>query len=99
MDEDSDKHDSEFADLIGEVDSYDTVVSAAVGAARDLARDLEVVLRELEEVLDELSPQQPTGGGEESGRVRLEIEIAQVALAKLGQISNALDAVQARRGL
>ena len=98
MDEASDEHDGEFAALIGEVDSYDTVVSAAVGAARDLTRDLEDVLVELEDVLHELVPQQPTGGGEETGQVRLEIEIARVALTKLSQISNALDTVEARRG-
>lgn len=98
MGEDKDEHDGEFAALIGEVDSYDTVVSAAVGAARDLSRELETILFELEDVLYELLPPQPTGGGERSGQVRLEIEIAQVALAKLAQISNALDAVEARRG-
>ena len=99
MDGDIDEQDSEFAALIGEVDSYDTVVSAAVGAARDLAADLEAILLELEDVLFELSPQQPTTGGDEIRQARLEIEIAQVALAKLAEISNALDAVEARRGL
>jgi hypothetical protein len=98
MDEDNDEHDGEFVALIGKVDSYDTLVSAAVGAARDLARELECVLLELADVLCEL-PQQPMGGGEETDEMRLEMELADVALTKLDQISNALAAVEDRRGL
>jgi hypothetical protein len=99
MDGDDEAHDAEFAALIGEVDSYETMVSAAVGAARDLAQDLDAILAELEDVLCELSPQPARRAGEEPGPVRLEIEIAQVAISKLAQITNALDAVEARRGL
>jgi hypothetical protein len=98
MDEDNDAHDGEFVALIGKVDSYDTVVSAAVGAARDLAADLEDILLDLEEMLSELRQQLPDGG-EETDEARLAIELADAALFKLAQISNALDAVEARRGI
>jgi hypothetical protein len=99
MHEDDDVHDGEFVALIGEVDSYDAVVSAAVGAARDLTRDLEAILLELEDVLYELSAEQPPGCREETDEGRLEIVMANAAFAKLDQISNALDAVEDRRGL
>jgi hypothetical protein len=92
-----DEDDRDFAALISSIDTYDTVVLAGVGAARDVARDLEDVLMELEDMIHDLLPPEATGGGE-GGRVCLEIEVAQLAIIKLAQITNALETVEARRG-
>ncbi len=99
MYEDDEEHSGEFVALISAVDSYDTVVSAAVGAARDLTRDLEAILLELEDVLYDLAAEQPAGSRGETDEGHLEIAMANAAFAKLDQIYNALDAVEDRRGL